>query len=185
MSLESGPVSNKGYYDVPICNQFSNVELRENPPRKTNEYQINFNIQNTMNNNKLRYVMTQDPTVPSPSLMYESDYPQSGYYYDNIDPMKLSFDGRVPPGLKSTSKIYNYINSDINPPFGIESFENNDKSRIKYLVIITSIIIIISIACMISANKMNNFNKATKIYHIVAGLLFFNLILFLIAILYK
>ena len=193
MSLQSGPVINKGYYDVPICNQFSNVELRENPPRKTNEYQLNMDIRNTLNNNKLSYVITQDPTVPSPSLMYESDYPQSGYYYNKRDPMSIAFDGSVPPVSKELSKVYNYINSDNDPsviyPKNIEKFINSmddkmiNKTKMKYVIIITSIIIIICIGCMASIYNSKDKSRNFNIYVSVSCLLFFNLLLFLYALL--
>jgi hypothetical protein len=145
MSLESAPVINKGYYDVPICNQYSNVELRQDPPVVINEYQLNKLIQNTVNNNMGRYIVNQDPTNPSPSLYQESDYSQSGYYYNNVDPMSLSFDGRVPPGSKQTSKVYNYIQSDLYPPFGIEKFENDYKNKTLIFILIGLIVIILMI----------------------------------------
>jgi hypothetical protein len=148
MSLETGPVVNRGYYDVPICNQYSNVENRERPIH-TNEYQLNNLISNTINNNIGKYIVTQDPTVPSPSLYQESNYPQSGFYYNKRDPMNIAFDGRVPPGTKRSSPIYDYINSDINRPFGIEDFENmNKKDAInKFLIVLLIFIFIIFVLC--------------------------------------
>lgn len=189
MSLQSAPVINKGFYDVPICNQFSNVELRENPPRKTNEYQLNMDIRNTLNNNKLHYIITQDPTLPSPSLMYQSDYPQSGYYYNKRDPMSIAFDGSVPPVSKEQSKVYNFINTDNDPslifPKNLEKFINNNdminQTKIKYIIIITSIIIVICIGCMASIYNSKDKSRNFNIYVTVSCLLFFNLLLFLYA----
>lgn len=114
------PIMNNGYYDVPICNQYSNKEVRDKP-RVTNQYDLNREINLTLNNNKGDYTVYQDPTVPSPSLYLESDQPMSGYYYK--DPMSLSFDSEVPlVKKKEMSTDYNYINSDRYPPFGIEKF---------------------------------------------------------------
>jgi hypothetical protein len=144
MSLETGPVLNRGYYDVPICNELSNTDKREKPI-KTNEYQLNNLIANTVNNNEGIYIVTQDPIFPSPSLYEESDYPQTGYYYNKRDRMSIAFDGRVPPGSKKTSPIYKYINSDINRPFGREDFDNmnNSSSHINKFIIILLIFIFI------------------------------------------
>ena len=114
------PIMNNGYYDVPICNQYSNKEVRDKS-RVTNQYDLNREINLTLNNNKGDYTVYQDPTVPSPSLYLESDQPMSGYYYK--DPMSLSFDSEVPlVKKKEMSTDYNYINSDKYPPFGIEKF---------------------------------------------------------------
>jgi hypothetical protein len=114
-SFQGAPIVNKGYYDVPICNEFSNKEVRDRPI-ETNQYQINRRINVSMNDNKGEYKVYQDPTVPSPSLYLETDQPMSGYYYK--DPMSLSFDGTVPlVKKKEQSSQYNYINSDLFPKF--------------------------------------------------------------------
>lgn len=137
--LSGSPIQNKGYYDVPICNEYSNKEIRDKRVN-TNEYELNKLINVNINNNKNNYVVYQDPTIPSPSLYLESDQSMSGYYHKN--PMTLAFDGSVPINKKSKSKVYNYINSDAFPPFGYESFDNNNKTKtngnfIMLLIIIT------------------------------------------------
>ena len=43
LANQGAPVSNLGYYDVPICNEFSNVEKRD-PPIETSNYQLNQKI---------------------------------------------------------------------------------------------------------------------------------------------
>lgn len=96
--LSGSPIQNKGYYDVPICNQYSNKEIR-NPPVSTNEYQLNKLINLTVNDNLDNYIVYQDPTTPSPSLYLETDQAMSGYYHKN--PMSLAFDGSVPIVKKS------------------------------------------------------------------------------------
>ena len=119
-SFQGAPIVNKGYYDVPICNEFSNKEVRD-VPTETNQYQINSRINVTMNDNKGDYKVYQDPTVPSPSLYLETDQPMAGYYYK--DPMSLSFDGTAPlVKKKEQSTQYNYINSDLFSKNGVERF---------------------------------------------------------------
>ena len=126
--LTGSPIQNKGYYDVPICNQYSNKEIR-NPPIYTNEYQLPKLINLTVNDNLDNYVVYQDPTIPSPSLYLETDQAMSGYYHKN--PMSLAFDGSVPIVKKNQSKVYDYINTDLNPQLGIETFQNSDNNSRK------------------------------------------------------
>ena len=138
--FSGSPIQNKGYYDVPICNQYSNKEIR-NPPVSTNEYQLNKLINLTVNDNLDNYIVYQDPTTPSPSLYLETDQAMSGYYHKN--PMSLAFDGNVPIVKKNQSKIYDYINTDLYPQLGIENFQNVDNTPRKignFLLIILIII---------------------------------------------
>lgn len=160
--FSGAPVVNKGYYDVPICNQYSNKEVRHNSI-PVNEYALNSDINLTINDNMGQYTVYQDPTVPSPSLYLEMDAPMAGYYYE--DPMSLALDGTLPIVKKPYSSVYNYINSDLNPPFGIsnseenndrlfdfESFENNmgysknnGNSLMKLVVVVILILILLNI----------------------------------------
>ncbi len=91
MSLEkigNAPVTNNGYFDVPICNEYSNV----NQPRtikNTNEFSLNNTIANTLNDNKQEYIVKQIPTRPSMHMLYQTDMSNSYYnknyvnrYYD-------------------------------------------------------------------------------------------------------
>jgi hypothetical protein len=120
LANQGAPVSNLGYYDVPICNEFSNVNKRDKAI-KTNEYALNRTINNTINDNKAQYTVYQDPTIPSPSLDLECDRSFAGYYYK--DPLSLAYADSTPLiKKKEYSTEYNYINSDQNPPFGIEKF---------------------------------------------------------------
>lgn len=127
---------NKGYYDVPINNEYSNKTVRD-APIIANEYNLNKIINTTINDNKAVYTIFQDPTIPSPSLYTESDQSMAGYY--NKDPMNLSYEVPIVP--KKDSKIYNYINSDYYPPFGIENFSNQNSSNLCTYIIILLIII--------------------------------------------
>ena len=129
---------NKGYYDVPINNEYSNKDIRDKPII-TNEYRLNHDINLTINDNHTVYKSFEDPTIPSPSLYTETDQSMAGYY--NKDPMNLSYEVPIVP--KKDSKIYNYINSDLYPPFGIESFSNNESKSHKFFILLLIIILCI------------------------------------------
>jgi hypothetical protein len=79
---EAAPVVNYGYFDVPINNNCSNKDIRDTQ-QTLNEYNFNSKINNTINDNKQKYLINQQPTVPSPSLYIESDNPAAGYYQNN------------------------------------------------------------------------------------------------------
>ena len=156
-SLETASIINKGFYDTPICNQFSNKEIRDKPSI-LNQYNLNRDIGVTMNDNMGNYTVYNDVTVPNGSLSYESDYPQSGYYYSNKrNPMNLAYDGAVPIVKREDSKVYNYISNEllnqfnIDTQLNIESFENNNnKAKIMNLItLLIAFIIIILILCYI------------------------------------
>jgi len=115
-SFQGAPIMNNGYYDVPINNQYSNKEYR-NTPIITNEYQLNKNINLTMNDNKDEYIVYQQPTRPSKSLYIESDKPSQ--YYNNE--RALSFDSHIPL-MKKKEQNYNEINQGDYSSFPIESF---------------------------------------------------------------
>ena len=110
---------NNGYYDVPIHNQYSNKGFPRNNQTSMNTYQVNRNINTTMNNNQGNYVVYNEPTIPSPSLYLETDQSMSGYYQD---PMNLSSDAGVPL-MKKKEMMYNDMNMN-NKPY-IESFNNS------------------------------------------------------------
>ena len=78
----------------------------------------------------------------------ESDAPMSGYYYKN--PMSLSFEtDSAYPVLKQKSHLYHYIQSDMYPPFGIESFNNHSMENYMYIFILICIIILFLAVYMI------------------------------------
>jgi len=110
---------NHGYFDVPINNQYSNNELPRNSQTSMNTYQVNRYINRTVNNNQGNYLIYNEPTIPSPSLYYETDQSMSGYYQD---PMYISSDAGVPL-MKKKEMIYNDNNMN-NKPY-IESFNNS------------------------------------------------------------
>ena len=116
-SFGGAPIMNNGYYDVPINNQYSNKAFPRNNQTSMNTYQVNRNINTTMNNNQGNYVVYNEPTIPSPSLYLETDQSMSGYYQD---PMYISSDAGVPL-MKKKEMMYNDMN---NKPY-IESFNNS------------------------------------------------------------
>jgi len=81
-SYQGAPVHNPGYFDVPICNQYSNKNVRD-PNENLTEYQLNTKINLTNNDNMANYTVYQQPTHPSPSLYYETNQPMNGNYYVN------------------------------------------------------------------------------------------------------
>jgi len=99
--LESAPVVNYGYYDVPINNEFSNKEYRS-PPVDVNEYDVNQVINVTNNNNSGEYIVAQNPVRPSPSLYIESDTTAAYYNPQNNPNPKFS--------LKKKEMDYKYEN---------------------------------------------------------------------------
>jgi len=118
-SFGGAPIMNNGYYDIPINNQYSNHEFPRNSQTSMNTYQVNRNINRTVNNNKGNYVVYNEPTIPSPSLYLETDQSMSGYYQD---PMYISSDAGVPL-MKKKEMMYNDMNMN-NKPY-IESFNNS------------------------------------------------------------
>ncbi len=76
---QGAAVVNKGYFDVPICNQYSNKDVNRNK-YQVDQYLLNRQIQNTLNSNHDEYIVDNYPNVPSPSLYTESDIPKSRYY---------------------------------------------------------------------------------------------------------
>lgn len=118
MSSFGAPIMNNGYYDVPIDNQYSNQPMPRNRQTAMTSYQVNKNINKTINDNEGNYLIYNEPTIPSPSLYYETDQSMSGYYQD---PMYLSSDAGMPL-MKKKELSYNDLN---NKPF-IESFDNNN-----------------------------------------------------------
>ena len=42
-SYQGAPVHNPGYFDVPICNQYSNKNIRD-PNQNLTEYQLNTKV---------------------------------------------------------------------------------------------------------------------------------------------
>jgi hypothetical protein len=108
MSLFTGaPIVNNGYYDIPINNQYSNQNMYNNHPIKTNQYKINKNINNTINNNNDSYIVYQEPNVPSNSLYIESDTEMSNYYNE---PKLSLLDNNNMPLIKKKEMISNGSN---------------------------------------------------------------------------
>ena len=50
-SYQGAPVHNPGYFDVPICNQYSNKNIRD-PNQNLTEYQLNTKVNLTITKKK-------------------------------------------------------------------------------------------------------------------------------------
>lgn len=98
---EAAPVVNPGYYDTPICNKYSNKDIRDKEKTLT-EYNFNSTINKTINDNKQQYLVQQYPTIPSTSLYIESDNPMSGYY------TKLQKKSELKEDFTGTSAVDDY-----------------------------------------------------------------------------
>jgi hypothetical protein len=116
-SFQGASIMNNGYYDVPINNQFSNVEYRD-PAVKTNEYQLNKNINVTMNDNRDEYIVAQEPTHPSKSLYLESDKDATKYYGND---RAISLDSNIPL-KKKKEQTNNDFNINNFSSFSVENF---------------------------------------------------------------
>jgi hypothetical protein len=134
------PIKNNCYNDVPIKNEYSNKEIRDNTII-TNEFELNKDINLRMNDNNRLYSVYQRPTIPSASLYLESDQSLSGYYHKN--PMTLSYEDPI-INIKD-SKKYNYINSDQDPSLSIENFDSKSNNKEKQTFFIFLIIFIVII----------------------------------------
>jgi hypothetical protein len=98
------PYVNHGYFDVPICNQYSNNSPYVEPTKAT-KYNVNTKIFNTLNQNNESYVLDPDqPSLnqPSKSLYTESDIQSTGYY-NNLN--LKSYNNKVP--INSTDFLDN------------------------------------------------------------------------------
>ena len=76
---DGAAVVNNGYFDVPICNEFSNKSIQRDIVT-SDTYKLNNKIANTVNNNIYEYIVYQHPTYPSPDLLIESDVNYKEYY---------------------------------------------------------------------------------------------------------
>ena len=117
--LESAPVVNYGYYDVPINNEFSNKEYRS-PPIDVTQYDLNQTINLKNNNNSEQYIVAQNPVRPSPSLYTESDVTSAYYNPSNANP-RFS--------LKKKEMDYNYENFTGNSALDNYNYLNSSYSN--------------------------------------------------------
>ena len=104
---DGAAVVNIGYFDVPICNEFSNKPQ----PRDTvitDTYKLNNKIANTVNNNIYEYIVYQNPTYPSPNLLIESDVDYKEYYKDkhNKHPIEKFANSNNEPKKKNFLMVF-------------------------------------------------------------------------------
>lgn len=136
----SAPITNNGYYDIPIDNQYSNTDYARNNASYTRN--VNKDLQNKINNNRENYIMLNQKTIPDRTLFYEdnkkknedteyfsnnsnTNYSNTNYSYIDND-QKLLSNGMRDYGIvnyhtinneysqKSYSDINNNMNNDIN-----------------------------------------------------------------------
>jgi hypothetical protein len=112
------PVVNPGYFDIPICNEFSNKPEKRTINFDTN-FDLNKNIRKTINNNKEEYLINQTPTLPSASLYYETDNSLSSYYNPNY-----------------VNRYYNVVENFANE-------DNNEKDKQKFFFVLLLIVFLL------------------------------------------
>ena len=91
----SAPITNNGYYDIPIDNQYSNTDYARNNASYTRN--VNKDLQNKINNNRENYIMLNQKTIPDRTLFYEDNTKKNEdtEYFSN-----------------SSNTNYSYINND-------------------------------------------------------------------------
>lgn len=129
MSLGSAEIDNNGYYDVPICDQYSNTEVRDSPINVTDK-RLNENINLIINDNRMQYIVEQPPFRP------ESDLFASNNEYNNnsneIMPLKnnIVVDDKIP---QHDYVVYSKDSSKINDIYRKEKI---DIKKIGILVLV-------------------------------------------------
>ena len=123
-SATFAPVHDPGYFDVPICNQFSNQPPPRDPTQSISNYDLNQAINLTINDNKESYRVYQTPTRPSASLMTESNDSMTGYYGPHKNQLRkkkelqtVVYDTEHFTG-RSAQDDYTYLT---NPPMAIDN----------------------------------------------------------------
>jgi len=106
---EGAGVINNGYFDVPICDEYSNKpEARDK--RYVDEFNMNKILRNVLNNNKDEYIVHQYPTRPSSSLYFETDNAGSSYYNPNyINKYYNTLEQFSNKGYETTNKQKHFI----------------------------------------------------------------------------
>lgn len=109
---DGAAVVNNGYFDIPICNEYSN-KTQQRDVVISDTYKLNNKIANTVNNNIYEYTVYQHPTYPSPDLLIESDVNYKEYYKNKPNkpnkPNKHSiekFDNNYEPKKKNFLMIF-------------------------------------------------------------------------------
>jgi hypothetical protein len=73
-------VDNKTYFDVPICDKYSNISYNNDVPKVKTSCQLNQQIGRRVNDGNNFYYVDSMPNIPSPSLYNERDEDYSDYY---------------------------------------------------------------------------------------------------------
>jgi hypothetical protein len=109
------PVVNPGYFDVPICDEYSN-KPQPRTVKFDSEFNVNKNIRKTINNNKEEIIVNQIPTIPSASLYFETNEDLSSYYNPN------------------------YVNRFYNLPEYFQNQYDNEKHKNKFFIVVLLIV---------------------------------------------
>jgi len=73
-------VDNKTYFDVPVCDKYSNISYSNTVPKVKTFSDLNQQISKRVNNGNNFYYVDSMPNIPSPSLYNENDNDYSPYY---------------------------------------------------------------------------------------------------------
>lgn len=147
MSLETGPVINTGYYDVPICNKYSN-EDDHSSPTYVDGTNLNTHIQLVMNNNKNAYLVNENPTQPSESL-FVSNKNNNNVFYENIS--KYENKDNVIYKELPTFPVYDLENFD--GYFNLRLNNINIVNIVNVIILLLFLLFIICIFYLILQNK--------------------------------
>lgn len=73
-------VNNKTYFDVPVCDKYSNISYGNDVPKVKTFSKLNQQIARRINDGNNFYYVDSMPNIPSPSLYNERDEDYSSYY---------------------------------------------------------------------------------------------------------
>jgi hypothetical protein len=84
-------VVNKTYFDVPICDKYSNIDYSNTTPKTKYFNTINQQIGRRVNKGNDFYYVDSIPDIPSQSLYKESDNDYSLYYEKMVNSVVENF----------------------------------------------------------------------------------------------
>ena len=135
MSLGSAEIDNNGYYDVPICDQYSNTEVRDSPINVTDK-RLNENINLIINDNRMQYIVEQPPFRPNTDLFVENN--EYNNNSNEIIPLKNNsvVDDKIPE--------YDYVVYSKNKP-NIKNINRKEKIEIKKIAILILVFLLVGL----------------------------------------
>jgi len=84
-------VVNKAYFDVPICDKYSNIDYSNTIPKTKYFNTINQQLGRRVNPGNDFYYVDSMPNIPSSSLYKESNHDYSLYYQKIVDSVVENF----------------------------------------------------------------------------------------------